>query len=200
MQFFLKKREDKMSRKYSAFVRSVFGGRVGGCLLSAVGIILLSMVYSCNAPTSSNDNGQPKCPLFPQHSPVSAADPAIRIMSPNGGELFHIGEQCTVKVRSRYAPPGGAEMCISIDGRAYTIPQSYPATMSVATMEGDSVEFAKHGDSTVIANIFTIPDSLYLLRDTTKISSISEKCLIIVRAYSSPYYPDTTDCYFSIAK
>jgi hypothetical protein len=72
--------------------------------------------------------------------------------------------------------------------------------MNVNSMEGDSSEFAQHGDSVVIANIFAIPDTLYQLSGTAKISSISDECMIVIGSYNPPYYPDTSDCYFSIKK
>jgi hypothetical protein len=142
----------------------------------------------------------PGCPHSPQPPPVDAFDPAIRIISPNGGEVFQVGQQCTVKVCSRYRPAGGAEMRIVIGGKAYTTPQYYPGPMKVNSMEGDSSEFAHHGDSVVIANIFAIPDTLYQLSGTAKISSISDECVIVIGSYNPPYYPDTSDCYFSIKK
>jgi hypothetical protein len=171
-----------------------------GCRgITAVCMILIAMVCSCN--DSATNPQEPKCPLFPQNTiPLDLADPMIRIVSPNGGEVFHVGQQCTVKVCSRYAPAGGAEMRIVIGGKAYTTPQYYPGPMNVNSMQGDSSEFAQHGDSVVIASIFAIPDTLYQLSNTTKISSISNECVIEIRSYSPPYYPDTSDCYFSIVK
>ena len=143
----------------------------------------------------------PGCPHSPQKTiPLDVADPMIRVVSPNGGEMFHVGQQCTVKVCSRYAPAGGAEMSIIIGGKAYTTPDYYPGPINVNSMQGDSLEFAQHGDSVVIANIFAIPDTLYQLSSTDKISSISYECLIVINAYNPPYYPDTSDCYFSIVK
>jgi hypothetical protein len=162
-------------------------------------VILLAMVCFCK---NSGNNPQPnKCPLFPQRTvPVDAADPMIRIVSPNGGEVYHIGQQCTVKVCSRYTPMGGAELRICIGDKFYSTKDYAPAPMYVNPMNGDSAEFADHKDSVVIANVFTIPDTFYEVSGTDKISSVTDKCLIQISAYGAPYYPDSSDCYFSIVK
>jgi len=171
-----------------------------GQRLAMAGVILMAVLFSCQN-KATNPPAEPKCPLFPQRTtPLDLSDPMIRIVSPNGGEVFHIGQQCTVKVCSRYAPQGGAEMRFIIGEKAYTTADYYPGPMNVNSMTGDSTEFAQHGDSIVIANIISIPDTLYQLDDTVKISSVSDKCLIEIRAYNPPYYPDTSDCYFSIAR
>jgi hypothetical protein len=162
-------------------------------------VFLLSILCFCNK--TSTGPAAINCPLFPQKTiPLDVMDPMIRVVSPNGGEVFHVGQQCTVKVCSRYAPEGGAEMRFVIGGIAYTTEQYYPGPMNVNAMQGDSVEFAQHGDSTVIANIFAIPETLYQLSSTDKISSISNECVIVINAYLPTYYPDTSDCYFSIKK
>jgi hypothetical protein len=164
-------------------------------------VFLLSIFCFCNK--TSTGPAANNCPLFPQNTiPLDLADPMIRVVSPNGGEVFHVGQQCTVKVCSRYAPAGGAELRFVIGGKAYTTWQYSPGPMNVNAMQGDSAEIANHGDSVVIANIFAIPDTLYQL-DTTaeiKISSISNECVIVINRYNPPYYPDTSDCYFSIVK
>jgi hypothetical protein len=170
-----------------------------GRLLVAAAAILMVIAYSCNNSTKPPES---KCPLFPQKIvPLDTTDPMIRIVSPNGGEVFHVGQQCTVKVCSKDAPDGGADIRFVIGGKTYTTPDYYPAPINVNTMRGDSAELALHGDSVVIANIFSIPDTLYPIDvGDTPISSVSNNCLIMLRAYNPPYYPDTTDCYFSIVK
>jgi hypothetical protein len=175
---------------------SLFGRRG----ITAACVILIAMAFSCKDGATNPPPG-PKCPLFPQKTiPLDVADPMIRIVSPNGGEVFHVGQQCTVKVCSKYPPAGGAEMRILVGGKEYTTADYYPGPMNVSTMLGDSLEFALHGDSIVVANVITIPDTLYELSSSDKISSISSECLIEIRAYNPPYYPDTSDCYFSIVK
>jgi hypothetical protein len=174
--------------------------RFGRRGITAACMILIAMACSCKD-SASNPPPGPKCPLFPQNTiPLDLADPMIRVVSPNGGEVFHVGQQCTVKVCSRYAPAGGAEIRIVIGKKAYTTPDYYPGPINVNSMHGDSSEFAQHGDSVVIANIFAIPDTLCQLSSTAKISSISNECVIVISAYLPRYYPDTSDCYFSIVK
>jgi hypothetical protein len=186
---------------FNSVFRKGASRRCGRNVLLAV-VFLLSIFCFCNKTSTGPEN---KCPLFPQKTlQLDVADPMIRIVSPNGGEVFHVSQQCTVKACSKYSlhDAGGGEMRIIIGGKAYTTPDYYPGPINVNSMEGDSAEFAQHGDSVVIANIFKIPDTLYQL-DTTatvKISSVSDKCLIELRTYNPPYYPDTTDCYFSIIK
>jgi hypothetical protein len=160
-------------------------------------VAVAALFAFCKSPTSPPVSN---CPLYPPHAPIAMDDPAIRIMAPNGGEVFRVGQQCTVKVRSRLSPNGGAKMSLVIGGNGYTMPDYCPMEMSVASMDGDSVEYADHGDSTVIAAIFTVPDSLCATGGFTKISSISNECLLAIHAYGWPYYSDTTDCYFSIVK
>jgi hypothetical protein len=184
-----------MSKNVRAYIAGIVGRRHGRLALSAV-VLLAGVLCS---PSKPNPN---RCPHSPQPAPIDAFDPWFRIISPNGGEVFHVGQQCTVKVCSRYRPSGGADMRFVIGGKAYTTWQYYPGPMNVNSMQGDSAEIALHGDSVVIANIFATPDTLYQL-DTNaeiKISSISDECVLVIGSYNPQYYPDTSDCYFSIVK
>jgi hypothetical protein len=184
-----------MFKNVRAFIAGIVGRRYGR-LAFIISVLLTAVLCSPSKP------GPNHCPHSPQPPPIDAFDPWFRIISPNGGEVFHVGQQCTVKVCSRYAPAGGAELRFVIGGKAYTTWQYSPGPMNVNAMQGDSAEIANHGDSVVIANIFAIPDTLYQL-DTTaeiKISSISNECVIVINRYNPPYYPDTSDCYFSIVK
>jgi hypothetical protein len=175
-------------------------GFSAGLLFIAAAGILTVAAFSCK---NSGTNPQPpKCPAFPQHLvPLDIGDPWLRIVSPNGGETYRVGQKCTVKVCSRNPVPNG-ELCFSLNGTAYTTADRAPGAMYVPPMDGDAAEFADHHDSVVIANIFTVPDSIFEMSGagTTGVSCISDKLVMVFRSYANPYYPDTTDCYFSIVK
>jgi hypothetical protein len=143
---------------------------------------------------SPSKPGPNRCPHSPQPAPIDEFDPWIRIISPNGGEVFHVGDQCTLKVRSRYQVKS-SEVFMNIGGKPLTPPPFVPLG---ASLPGDSAAGAA-GDSTVIAVIFTIPDS-FAQQFGGNVYTVSDECLITINIYDPPYYGDTSNCYFSIKK
>jgi hypothetical protein len=126
------------------------------------------------------------CPHYPPPPPLDAFDPEFRIISPNGGEVFHVGDQCTVKVRS-LRPVPSALIFVDIGGKSL-----WPPPFSVMTAE-------LPGDSTINAVIFTVPDS-FTTYGGSQVYSVSDSCLITITDYKTETYTDFSDCYFSIKK
>jgi hypothetical protein len=126
------------------------------------------------------------CP-YSQNSPTEDPfDPQYRIISPNGGETFHIGQPCTLNVWSRLT--GSAKILILI-GRYSLTPQEYLGAWGMV--------FEK--DSAINKIIFNIPDSLYDMASDQNVYSVTDSCLIKIENYSNPQYNDYSDCYFRIA-
>ena len=110
-----------------------------------------------------------------------SANPVYKVISPNGGELFHINEQCTVKISS--ARTGNAILFLLLKGGLYNV------------LLTTSHSINPQRDSTLI---FTIPDQFDIYGLT--VSSASDKCKIRIEDYfnRSQYY-DESDGYFQIA-
>jgi hypothetical protein len=172
----------------SSNVSSFTAIRRFGRLAFLMSVLLTAVLCS---PTKSGPN---RCPHSPQPAPIDEFDPWIRIVSPNGGEVFHIGDLCTLKVRSRYQVKS-SEVFINIGGKPLTPPPFVPLG---ASAPGDSAAGAA-GDSTVIAVIFTIPDS-FAQQFGGNVYAVSNECLMTMNTYDPPYYGDTSNCYFSIVK
>ena len=113
--------------------------------------------------------------------PPDPSDTVYRIISPNGGETFQVGQQCTVLVASKLS--GSAMFTIAI-GRYELMPPSGPLAKYL------------QGNSAVDTLIFTIPDSLQ--QGQTMVSSVTDSCLIEISNYNSPGILDYSDCYFRI--
>jgi len=113
--------------------------------------------------------------------PPDSADTVYRIISPNGGETFHVGQQCTVLVASNLS---GSALFNIIIGRYELMPPSGPLA-----------KYLK-GNSAVDTLIFTIPDSMQ--QGVTMVSSVTDSCLIEISNYNSPGILDYSDCYFRI--
>jgi|GEM_PF-4257308 len=113
--------------------------------------------------------------------PPDPSDTVYRIISPNGGETFHVGQQCTVLVASNLS---GSAMFTIIIGRYELMPPSGPLAKYL------------QGNSAVDTLIFTIPDSMQ--QGQTMVSSVTDSCLIEISNYNSPGILDYSDCYFRI--
>jgi hypothetical protein len=174
-----------MSSSVIRFATGVAGRRYGRLAL-LVSVLLIGVLCTPLKP------GPNRCPHYPQPPPVDEFDPAIRIISPNGGEVFHVGDQCTVKVRSRY-PVQSAVVYVDIGGRSLIPASSFP--ILGASLPGDSAA----GNLAVNAAIFTISEYDSLLGGGGAYG-VSDSCLITFTEYRPPYYSDTSDCYFSIIK
>jgi hypothetical protein len=110
-----------------------------------------------------------------------SANPVYKVISPNGGELFHINGQCTVKVSS--VRPGNAILFLLLDGGHYNV------------LLTTSHSFDPQHDSTLI---FTIPDRFDIYG--FEVSSASDKCKIRIEDYfNRAQYYDESDGYFQIA-
>lgn len=179
-----------MSDNVFAFVAGAVGRYNGRRLLMAV-VFLISIFCCCHkTPTAPGSTG---CPHFPPLPPLDAFDPVFQIISPNGGEVFHVGDQCTVKVRSRR--PVETLIFVDIEGKSSWPP---PFFVIAPTLPGDSAAGVA-GDSTVNAVIFTVPDS-FTTFGGGQVYSVSDSCLITITDYKTETYTDTSDCYFSIKK
>jgi hypothetical protein len=115
-------------------------------------------------------------------------DPLYRVVRPNGGEIFHVGEQCTVIVHSEV--PANAILLLRVRaGRS-----SYPLRGSLGSINPFADTMC----------IFTVPDSFDVLSggNTTRANAISDSCYIALNDYemSSNGYHDYSDCYFGIRR
>jgi hypothetical protein len=157
------------------------GGRGGArrrfirLVFFAAGVFLTGIFYCGHkAPTgpAASDCPHPPDPL----------DTTYRIISPNGGETFHVGEQCTVRVISRLS---GSALISIVIGPNILSPPSGPIGKYM------------QGNSAVDTVIFTVPDSLMELVGGY-VSSVTDSCLIKVSSYAHPQLLDYSDCYFRI--
>jgi len=120
----------------------------------------------------------------PPLPPVDVLDPRYLVVRPNGGEIFYVGEQCTVVVHSNNSANG--ILILKIRAGRY----SHPLVGSTGSID----PFA---DTMVV---FTVTDSLSI-NDSVKVSSISDSCYIQLNDYSTTTgYKDFSDCYFAIRK
>jgi len=164
-----------MTQKKSGFI-------CGSVAFFAAAGLLLSAGSSCSDKSVKSDHPQLICPHANQ--PPDTNGPEFRIISPNGGEVFYVGQQCTVKVTSVYQ--SNADLQILIGPRmAFGVP-------------GLTSGMSTPSDSIVV---FTMPDSLAYAIGGVNVnySTVSDSCLIEVRTYEG-HYPEYSDCYFSIRK
>lgn len=153
-------------------------------VLLAAGVFLTGISYcSHKSPTAVVTTG---CPHWPPPPPVDTNDPEFRIISPNGHEVFHVGEQCTVRVTSRRAV-SAAVIHVVIGPYLLTPP---PFDVMATSLPGNS------GVDTLS---FAIPDSFTQVGGGM-LSSVSDSCLLQIFDYSHPQYLDYSDCYFQIRK
>ena len=166
-----------------------FVNRRTGAIRRANGIIVLLFtilaVGLCVCNKNSTQPNTANCPNLPQPGPIDSFDPWYRIVSPNGGEIFHVGQPCTVSVKAKLRPLTDALITIDIGG-AELFPNG-PAPIAI---------FLK-GNDTIASVVFTVPDT-FVQQGGSPVSAISDKCLIRVQDYNSQQYGDYSDCYFSI--
>ena len=156
--------------------------------------LAISIVCCCRnkAPTTPADHWTPGCPFATQTQPLDSLDPLLKIIVPNGGETFHVGEQCTVRVTSRFS--GSTQINVVMGRYSFSPP---PFDVSAAYLPGNY---------TVDTMVFTIPDTFVFVSfntttqqtDTTKIPSATDSCLMKISSYEHPQYFDYSDCYFRI--
>jgi hypothetical protein len=119
---------------------------------------------------------------------ISPLDPQYRVIRPNGGEQFSVGQACTVTVTSRRDANAGIRL--KIDKGKYSI-----------VLPGMTASINPRSDSTFI---FTIPDSFTIVQgggQTIKVPSVSDSCSICVLDYTpSTGFFDCSDSFFSIKK
>jgi hypothetical protein len=109
-------------------------------------------------------------------------NPLYRIIQPNGGEAFSIGQPCTVRVTS--VRPGKGMLKLSISGgKIQTLLPGFLASINPQT---DSLF------------VFQIPDSIEA--GGQNYSTISQQCKILIVDYSNPSYQDASDQYFEIRR
>jgi hypothetical protein len=113
---------------------------------------------------------------------LNALDPLYRVVRPNGGEIFHVGQPCTVTVSS--VREGRAMLELDIDAGKEQI--LLPGFLHSINPQTDSIF------------IFQIPDSLDDFGQM--ISTISSQCRILIMDYSDHSFRDESDNYFEIRK
>ncbi len=122
--------------------------------------------------------------LYPQEPITDSASQNYRVVFPNGGETWYIGEQCTLKLWATI--PGDANVNLLIGKNRFEI----PGLGSKLTISSDSVF------------TFTMPDSLTAEispGNAIKISAQTDAILIDVRSYDNRI-SDQSDCYFRVRK
>jgi hypothetical protein len=117
----------------------------------------------------------------PQPIPISTLigdleNPMYRVISPNGGETYHIGDTCLIKFTAR--KHGQIKLMISVDGGKMI---SLLPGVIAAIDPFQTPEFR-----------FVIPESI------DDASAVSDKCLIVIRDYTQSKYEDQSDGFFSI--
>jgi hypothetical protein len=109
-------------------------------------------------------------------------DPHYTVVRPNGGEIFYIGEQCTVIVHSTTDANG--ILILKIRAGRFSHP-----------LVGSTGNINPFTDTMVI---FTVTDSM-AINDSVNVNSISDSCYIQLNDYeTSTGYRDYSDCYFAI--
>lgn len=116
----------------------------------------------------------------------NALDPYYRVVSPNGGEQFFVGQACTVTVTSQRDANSGIRLKINNGKYSFMLP-------------GMTSSINPHADSTFI---FAIPDSFSIDQGggvTVRVSSVSDSCRICVLDYNvGTGFQDCSDNFFSI--
>jgi len=116
----------------------------------------------------------------------NAIDPQYRVIRPNGGEQFSVGQACTVTVTSRRDANAGIRLKLEKGKYSLLLP-------------GMTTSINPRVDSTFI---FTIPDSFTIVQgggQIVKVSSVSDSCSICVLDYTpSTGFHDCSDNFFSI--
>ncbi len=125
------------------------------------------------------------CPHLPDtNATVDPGNPGYRIVSPNGGEIFSVGEQCTVKVTSETDGNAVVELVFGLN--VFTLPD-FPMAVNP---RADSVF------------TFEMPDTFYeeiSATETLATSPVGDSVLVRIHDYAgSDAYVDYSDCYFSV--
>lgn len=123
-------------------------------------------------------------------APVDSLDPRYRIIRPNGGEVFHVGEQCTVVVSSE--KPGEGQIFLHLEGGEH-----------VFALPGLNASIDPTRDSMVT---FVIPESFTAYRynpasgqtEPFPVSPVSSACFVEIRDYNDNTYGDFSDGPFAI--
>lgn len=118
--------------------------------------------------------------LVPYNPDLDWFNPQYRIIKPNGGEVFTVGQACTLKVSSRY--PSHATIYISVDNG-----------ITMFTLPGLNNSINPYVDTLIT---FTIPDSIG--RGSRKVSTVSDQCICYIVDYGNESYFDISDSTFSI--
>lgn len=109
-------------------------------------------------------------------------NPLYRIIEPNGGEVFSIGQICTIRVTSVREGKAMLKMSIS-SGKIQAL---LPGFVSSINPQTDSLF------------IFQIPDSINT--GGQSYSTISSQCKILIVDYTNPSYKDESDQFFEIRR
>ncbi|NLL13319.1 MAG: hypothetical protein GX267_07940 [Fibrobacter sp.] len=120
---------------------------------------------------------------LPYDPTIDEFNPNYKILYPNGGEAFVVGQQCTVKVTTIRS--GNAMLNITFnDGLNWSLLPGLDRSINPAI------------DTQIV---FTIPDSVSVGRGK-KISTVSDNCWIEILDYGNSNFKDLTDGPFSIKK
>ena len=176
-----------------------FTGRFQNVVFACCSIAVACLFLGCflgtqpgpvdDAQSTQQELPKELCPYAEPNRMVDDFDPLYRIIYPNGGEVFAIGQQCTVKVTAEYS--GNAVLEIAIGKMMYK-PDDFNQSMKLP------------GDSCLV---FMVPESLSTRvydpekkkNVTVSISSITDSSLLKLTDYADLRYYDYTDCSFIIA-
>jgi hypothetical protein len=114
---------------------------------------------------------------------IDKYNPCLEVLSPNGGEIFRVGDTCRVRVRA--LRDADAVLMIRIGDQLSRLP-------------GVDGSINPHEDTLFT---FIVPDSLYYCSgiDCFSFSTISSKCRILIQDYSgNANYFDYSDAFFII--
>ena len=175
-------------------LHNVIPKHVGSTVLVTL-MVLTCLICCCRLPAQPDKPSGNECPYPDTAGPVDEADPIYRILSPNGYETFMVGQQCTIRVTSTRPATSAALFLVMGTRRLAFSPPPF-------NEEGVSLP----GEGATRTVVLTIPDSLEsqswdpstMQTVTTRISSISDSCIIRIKDYSNARYNDHSDCFFRI--
>lgn len=120
---------------------------------------------------------------LPYDPTIDEFNPNYKILYPNGGETFVVGQQCTVKVTT--IRQGNAMLNVTFNnGLNWDLLPGLDRSINPAI------------DSLIV---FTIPDSVSI-GTGKKISTVSDNCWLQIIDYGNPNFNDLSDAPFSIKK
>jgi hypothetical protein len=151
------------------------------------GICMFAVLFCVCLGPGNDDDGKDDpvlvCPDWPEKNP-QPGDPQYEVVSPNGGEVFYVGEPCTVRVTAQSSGQAAIRLVLGL----------YSFMLS-----GMSMALNPRNDSVFV---FTMPDKFIQPVSATEsdtVYTVTDSALIKIHDYASEErYADHSDCYFSI--